>query len=80
MTTSGFSFKKRSDGKLVGIEGQEVRPHRIDLIKQGMANGEDVSDLFYDFDRDDCETSLTLEQLQEEMALYEEWFESDRAA
>ena len=68
---TGFKFKISKD-EIVPMAGEPVLPHRIDLIKEKMKNKQyqDCWKLFFNFDLDNCVTSLNDEQLEEEMKLY----------
>jgi len=70
---AGFSFRKTQKGELIPEPGKEIFPHRIDIIKEKMARGEDPGDLFFNFQTPGCENALTAEQMKEESELFDQY-------
>jgi hypothetical protein len=74
VAVSGFSFGKSKTGKLLPRPGKVLQPHRIDLLKN-MINQQESSgllDVFFNFNIDGYDNASTLDQIAEEMRLFEQ--------
>jgi hypothetical protein len=81
---SGFSFNVKDDGSVVPIAGKAQKPHALDFINSSLSDFEknnlsldalnnSLSNLFFNFQRDDCETALNLAQRDEYLSLFDKW-------
>ena len=74
MAVSGFSFGKSKTGELLARPGKVLLPHRIDLLKRMINNQEqeNLFDVFFNFNIEGYENASTLDQINEEMRLFEQ--------
>jgi len=73
MAITGFSFKKTQDGKVIGVPGKKQRPHRVELISNMIDQGEDPSDVFFNFHMEDCENASGADLIKKENKLFKKW-------
>ena len=74
----GFSFKKNKSGAFEGVPGKEKLPHRVDIIKNMLSSGFNPIDIFFNFKTPDCENGSDLNQIGEEIKLYDQWSKTNR--
>jgi len=76
MTTTGFSFKKDKSGEAVAVPGKKKKPHRVELISDLINKGGDPSEMFFNFQLEDCENASNAEMIKKENDLFEKWEKS----
>ena len=73
MKITGFSLNKGKDGEFVAKPGKQILPHRIDLIKKLMLTKNNLDNVFFNFNISEYDTCSTLNQIDEEIKLFEQY-------
>ena len=77
-----LDFSKSGTEEVGVVIGEEIKPHRLDLIKKKMANEDydGLEDMFFNFHVKGCKNPSTWDQCMEESSLFDEYKNIIRAA
>jgi hypothetical protein len=73
---SGFSFKKDNKGKVEGVAGKKILPHRIELIETAIKQKKpknNIAEMFFNFQLKDCRNESSRKEIEIESSLFDEW-------